>query len=187
MADNGSFFLDTREPFVATPPAAVTLAATAKALYTTSQFPVLGGQYFARVGKKINIHLYGIITTVLTPGNGSFNVYYGSGADATGVVLMTGAPVALSASQTNIAWSADIDVECLTIGNAGTLRCTGEAHFGVGVIAATLQPIMLPATVGGASGACDLNVANIISVQYLRSGSTAETMQVISMRVTALN
>jgi hypothetical protein len=186
MAD-GLFYNDLREPFVTVAPAAVTLAATAKALYTASQFPVLGGQYFSRVGKKLKIRLYGQITTVLTPGNGSFNVYYGSGADATGVLLMTGAPVALSASRTNDVWTAEIIVTCRTTGSAGTLFCTGAAHFSVTVIASTLQPIMLPATAPAVSGACDLTAANIISVQYLRSGSTVETMQVLEMEVTALN
>ena len=140
-----------------------------------------------RPGKKLKIRLFGQITTGLTPGNGSFNVYYGSGADATGVLLMTGAPVALTASQTNVAWMAEVIVTCRTTGSTGTLFCTGAAHFNVGVIASTLQPIMLPASAPAVSGACDLTTANILSVQYLRSGSTAETMQVLEMEVTALN
>lgn len=184
MADNASFFLDTREPFVAIPPAVVTLAATAKALYTTSQFPVLGPQYFARVGKKICIKLFGIITTVLTPGNGNVAIYYGTGADANGVLLASSAAAALTASQTNVTWIAEITIECITIGNIGTLRATGYIKFNEAVQVA-MQ--MIPATVGAPSGACDLNAANIISVQYLRSGSTAETMQVLSMSVVAMN
>lgn len=184
---DGPFYVDTREPFVTIPPAAVTLAATAKALYTTSQFPNLGGQYWARVGKKTRIRLFGIITTGATPGNGSFNVYYGSGVDANGVLLMTGTPIALTAGQTNVTWSLEIVVTCISIGNTGTLRCTGKAHFNNAVIASTLQPVMLPTTVAGVSGACDLTAANIISVQYLRSGSTAETMQVMDMEIMPLN
>ena len=184
---DGPFYHDTREPFVTVSPAAVTLAATAKALYTASQFPVLGGQYWARVGKKICIELFGVTTTGITPGNGSFNVYYGSGADATGVLLMTGTPVALTASQTALTWTARLFVECITTGSVGTLRCTGEASFNPAVLGASLQPIMLPTATAAVSGACDLTAANIISVQYLRSGSTAETMQVIRMEVTALN
>ena len=183
MAD-GLFYLDTREPFITVSPAAVTLAATAKALYTPSQFPVLGGHYFGRVGKKVLIHMFGVMTTVLTPGNGSFNIYYGTGADANGVLLMTGTPVALTASQTALTWSLECVVTCITTGSAGTLRCTGMAKFNE-AIQAPMQ--MLPTATAGASGACDLTAANIISVQYLRSGSTAETMQVIDMRVVALN
>lgn len=187
MADNGSFFWDTREPFFANDLATVTLAATAKALYTPSAFPFLGGQYFARVGKKLRVRLFGKMTTGITPGNGSFNVLYGDGTDANGVVLMTGSPVALTASQTNVSWETTVFVRCVTLGSAGTLYCTGKAHFNVGVIASILQPIMLPASAAAVSGACDLTAAKIISVQYLRSGSTAETMTVQDMEVTPCN
>jgi len=183
MAD-GLFYNDLREPFVTVPPGAVTLATGAKALYTASQFPVLGGHYFARVGKKIKIELFGVITTVATPGNGSFNVYYGSGADATGALLMTGTPAALTANQAGLTWTAAIFVECITTGSAGSLRCTGTARLNEATQAAEQ---MLPTATAAAVGSCDLTAANIISVQYLRSGSTAETMQVIRMEVTALN
>lgn len=186
MAD-GLFYNDLREPFMVSDLATVTLAATAKALYTPSSFPVLGGQYFARPGKKLRIRLFGKLTTGATPGNGSFNVYYGTGADANGVLLMTGAPVALTANQTNLSWELSICVRCVSTGSAGTLYCTGKAHFNVGVIASTLQPIMLPASAAAVSGACDLTAANIISVQYLRSGSTAETMTVQDMEVIAMD
>lgn len=181
---DGAFYNDLREPFVVVAPGAVTLATTAKALYTASQFPVLGGQYFARPGKKIKIRLFGIITTAATPGNGSFNVYYGTGADANGVLLMTGTPVALTAGQTNLTWELEIYVKCVTIGSAGTLLCNGKAQFNEAVLA---PHQMLPTATGGVSGACDLTAANIISVQFLRSGSTAETMQVLDMEVIALN
>lgn len=186
MAD-GLFYNDLREPFIGVDIPAVTLAATAKALYPASNFPVLGGQYFSRIGKKLRIRLFGRMTTGTTPGNGSFTVFYGSGADNTGVVLMTGTAVALSASQTNLAWWAELFVHCRSIGNIGTLFCTGIAHFHVSLIASTLQPILLPAATPAVSGACDLTAANIISVQYLRSGSTVETMQVHDMEVSAMN
>lgn len=183
MAD-GLFYLDTREPFVTVSPAAVTLAATAKALYTPSQFPVLGGGYFNRVGKKILIHVFGVMTTAAIPGNGSFNVYYGSGADANGVILMTGTPAALMLNQTALTWVAEFVVTCITTGSAGTLRCSGYAKLNE-ALQAPMQ--LLPNASPGVSGACDLTAANIISLQYLRSGSTAETMQVIDMRVVVLN
>ena len=77
MAD-GLFYWDSREPFNAADATAVTLAATAKALYPAGAFPVLGGQYFARPGKKLRIRLFGRITTGLTPGNGSFTYTLGS-------------------------------------------------------------------------------------------------------------
>jgi len=186
MAD-GLFYNDLREPFIASDQGAVTLAATAKALYTASAFPVLGGQYFSRIGKKLRIRLFGRMTTGATPGNGSFNVLYGSGADANGVLLMTGTPVALVAAGTNLAWWMQIFVHCRSLGSTGTLFCTGGANFNIGLIAAASQPILLPASAPAVSGACDLTAALIISVQFLRSGSTAETMQVHDMEVVAMN
>lgn len=184
---DGVFYNDLREPFFVSDLGAVTLSTTAKALYTASSFPVLGGQYFSRIGKRLKIRLFGKMTTGSTPGNGSFNVYYGTGADANGVVLMTGSPAALVANATNLSWEATIVVRCITTGSAGTLYCTGKAHFNVALMLSTVQPILLPASAAAASGACDLTAANIISVQYLRSGSTAETMAVQDMEVVAMN
>lgn len=186
MMDAG-FYLDSRAPFIVTDVPAVTLAATAKALYPKDYFPVLGGQYFNYPGKGVLIRMFGRITTVLTPGNGSFDVYYGSGADATGVILASSAALALSASQTNLSWVAEFVIRCRTLGAAGTLFCTGEAHFNVAVLASTLQPMLIPASAPVASGAVDLTSANIISVQFKRSGSTVETMQVHEMAVISLN
>lgn len=186
-AMDGAFYWDTRAPFISADITAVTLAATAKALYPVSNFPVLGGQYFAWIGKKLRIRLFGRMTTGATPGNGSFNVYYGTGADANGTLLMTGTPVALSAGATNLSWDAELFVSCRSTGAAGTLFCDGHAKFNVGLIASTLQPIMLPASAAAVSGSCDLTAANIISVQFLRSGSTAETMQVHDMEVVPCN
>lgn len=184
---DGAFYNDLREPFIAADITAVTLAATNRALYPVSNFPALGGQYFARPGKALRIKLFGRITTVLTPGNLTLGVYYGTGADANGVLLASSAAVALVASQTNISWEAELDVHCRSIGATGTLFVTGRAHFNPAVIASTAQPIMIPASAPVVSGSCDLTAANIISVQALRSGSTAETMQVHNLQVIALN
>jgi hypothetical protein len=186
MAD-GLFYWDTREPFIGADIAAVTLAATAKALYPVSNFPEIGAQYFSRIGKKLRIRLFGRMTTVATPGNGSFNIYYGTGADANGVALMTGTPVALVANGTNLSWEMECFVHCRSIGSAGTLFCTGSAKFHVGLLLSTNAPMLLPASAPAVSGACDLTLGRMISVQFLRSGSTAETMQVHDMDVTAMN
>ena len=113
-------------------------AQTGVGLYPVSNFPVLGGQYFSRVGKKLRIRLFGRITTAATPGNGSFAIYYGTGADANGVLLASSGALALTASQTNLSWQVDVFVHCRSIGNAGTLFVTGKAHFNVAVLASTL-------------------------------------------------
>lgn len=184
---DGAFYNDLREPFIAADVAAVTLSTTDKALYPPSNFPALGQQYFARVGKKIRIRLFGKITTAATPGNLTFDIYYGDGTDANGVLLASSAATALTASQTNLSWQIDVVIHCRSTGSAGTLFVTGEAGANPAVVGSTLQPIMIPASAAVVSGACDLTAAKIISVQAKRSGSTAETMAVQDMEVVALN
>jgi hypothetical protein len=184
---DGIFYWDTREPFISSDVASVTLSTTAKALYPAAAFPVLGGQYWARPGKKIRVRMFGRITTGTTPGNGTFSIYYGSGADATGTVVASSAAIALIASQTNLSWESEIYVHCRTTGATGTLFGTGKALFNVAVMASTTQPMLIPASAPAASGSVDLTAANIISCQFLRSGSTAEAMQVHDLEVTALN
>lgn len=184
---DGAFYNDLRAPFILADIPAVTLAATAKALYPAANFPVLGGQYFNFPGKRIRIRLFGRMTTGLTPGNGSFDIYYGSGADATGVILASSAALALTASGTSLSWAAEIDVHCRSVGATGTLFCVGWTEFNVGLLASTLAPMLIPGSLPVVSGACDLTAANIISVQFKRSGSTGESMQVHDMSVIALN
>lgn len=186
-AADGLYYQDTREPFITADIAAVTLAATQKALYPASNFPNLGGQYFARPGKKIHIVLIGRMTTVLTPGNLTIAILYGTGADANGVTLQSSAAVALVASQTNLMWILDVMIHCRSIGSAGTLFCVGTFQCNPALIASTAQPLMIPASAAAVSGACDLTAALIVSCQAARSGSTAETMQVHDMKVVALN
>lgn len=185
MAD-GIFYNDLREPFVAADITAVTLAATQKALYPAASFPVLGAGYFNRIGKKLRIRLFGRITTVLTPGNLTLGTFWGTGADANGTSLGTSAAIALVASQTNLSWWWEVDVTCRAVGTSGALLLTGFFYANPAVIASTAQPVMVPAS-AAAQVTVDTTAANIISLQALRSGSTAETMQVHDMSVLALN
>jgi hypothetical protein len=186
MAD-GLFYQDTREPHITTDVTAVTLASAMKALYPVANFPPLGGNYFARPGKKLHIVLFGRMTTAATPGNLTVAVLYGTGADANGVTICTSAAIALIASQTNLSWILDVMIHCRTIGATGTLFGCGIFQCNPAVIASTAQPVMIPASAPAVSGSCDLTAANILSVQASRSGSTAETMQVHDIKVVALN
>ena len=188
MAD-GAYYHDTRAPFIATDIGAVTLATTAKALYPANAFPPLGAGYCQQfVGKKLAIHMFGRITTAATPGNGSFDIYFGTGADANGTILASSAALALTAAQTNLSWELDIYVTVRKLNDAsnGALLVTGKANFNVGVLASTLAPMLIPPS-AAAQVSVDLTTANIISVQFKRSGSTVETMQVHEMIVEALN
>jgi hypothetical protein len=73
MAD-GLFYVDSRTPFISADVAAVTLAATAKALIPVANIPVFGSNYFSLIGKAVRIRLFGRITTAATPGNGQFTI-----------------------------------------------------------------------------------------------------------------
>lgn len=185
MSSDGRFFNNALTPFLAADVAAVTLAVTNKALVPAAQMPVLGPNFFAFPGKKLRIEAFGRITTVLTPGNFQLAVLFGTGADANGVVLAQSAAAALTASQVNVTWRALIDITCRSIGNTGTLFCTGHIKFNEAVIAA-MQ--LLPASAPVVSAACDLTSATLIpSLQALRSGGTVETMQVHELTVSELN
>lgn len=178
------YYNDLTAPFIKADVAPVTLSTTDKALYPKDNFPVLGGQFFT-AGRKLRIRLFGKITTAVTPGNGTVAVYYGTGGDANGVLLASSAAQTLIASQTNISWEIELFIHCRTEGATGTLFVTGKAFFGTAVIA--VGDFLIPASAAVVSGACDLTAANIISVQFKRSGSTVETMAVQDMEVIALN
>jgi hypothetical protein len=185
MAD-GLFYVDSRAPFISADVTAVTLASTAKALIPAANIPVLGANYFAFVGKAMRITMFGRITTAATPGNGSWDLYWGSGADANGTVIGSSAALALSASQSNVSWRLECIVRCRTMGATGALFVTGEWRANVGVLATSLQPALIPAS-APAAVTVDLTASNLISPQFKRSGSTAETMQVHDVVYEALN
>ena len=184
----GPFYNDYAEPHIGVDPAAVTLAATNKALIPVSNIPLLGAHFFGRVGRKVRIRLFGRITTVLTPGNLTLGLLYGTGADANGVVLASSAAIALIASQTNISFWLEWVVHCRSIGSTGTLFAVGRASFNPLVIASTAQPILMPATAPVVSAACDLTSQSLVlSPQVLRSGSTAEAITIHDVEYTPLN
>lgn len=184
---DGLFYVDSRAPHIAGDVASVTLTTTAKALIPAANIPILGGNYFGWIGKAMRIKLFGRMTFTTTPGNLTVQLNYGTGADANGVVLAATAATAITASQTNMSWSAEFIVRCRTLGAAGTLFCTGEFNANVAVIASTLQPVMIPASAPAASAACDLTAALLLSPQAIQSGTPAGTMQVHDVLYEALN
>ena len=180
---DGQYYQDTRLPHIATDVASVTLAGTNKALYPVANIPAMGKDYWT-VGKKVRIYLCGRMTSGATPGNLTVAIFYGTGADANGTSLAATAATAWTASQTSNTWRAQFDVHCTAIGTSGALFATGFFKANEASIAAEL---MIPATVP-ATVTVDLTVANnVLSVQALRSGSTAETMQIHEMIVTSMN
>jgi hypothetical protein len=185
MAD-GLYYVDSRAPFLSADVPAVTLATTNKALIPLANIPILGANYFSFIGKAVRTRLFGRITTGATPGNGQLNIYWGSGVDATGTIIGASAAFALSINQTSLSWECVFITRCRAMGATGSLFVTGEFNANVAVVASTLQPVLIPASVPAAV-TVDLTAANVISPQFLRSGSTAETMQVHDVSYEALN
>lgn len=171
-----SLFYNQLNPIQAVDPASVTLSTTDKALLATGYLPPLSN-FFSYVGKRLRVELFGRITTAATPGNLTWDIYWGTNADANGTILASSAAQALTASQTNLSWMMQLDIQCRSIGNGtlGSLLCTGMAMFNEAVIA---PHMLIPASAPAAVASLDLTAANYISVQAKRSGSTAETMQV---------
>lgn len=180
---DGQYYLDTRLPHISVDVASVTLAATNKALYPVANIPSMGKDYWT-VGKAVRIEVWGRATSGATPGNLTLALFYGTGADANGTSLAASAATAWTANQTSLTWTAWWDVHCTAVGTSGALFAIGMAKFNESMIAAEIfMPASTPATV-----TVDLTVAsNVLSIQALRSGSTAETMQLHKIRVTSLN
>jgi hypothetical protein len=181
---DGQYYVDTRLPHIVTDVGSVTLAATAKALYPVTNVPAMGKDYWT-VGKAVRIDVFGRCTSAATPGNLTLQLMYGTGADANGTILAATAATAWTANQTNMSFWAWWDVHCTAIGTAGALFACGIVKYNEAAIAASL---LMPATAPATTASLDLTVAsNILSVQALRSGSTAETMQLHKIRVFSLN
>jgi hypothetical protein len=183
---DGAFYHDTRAPHIIADIAAVTLATTYKAIVPASNYPNLGGQYMW-AGKRLRLRAFGRITTALTPGNMQIGVLWGTGADNNGVNVCQSAAVALTASQTNLSWEAEFLLHCRSIGSAGTVFGTGRFLANNAVLATSLQPLMVPGSAPAVSSAIDLTAALIPSIQFLRSGSTVETIQAHDFQFDAFN
>jgi hypothetical protein len=183
---DGLFFVDSRAPFTIADIAAVTLSTTDLPVAPIANLPVLGSNYFGWAGKAVRIRMLGRITTGVTPGNGTWDIYWGNGGAAAGTIIASSAAFALTASQTNLTWELDLYVRCRSLGAAGSLICFGMFNANVGVVASTLQPVMIPAS-APAAVTVDLTQANVISPQFKRSGSTVETLQVHEVMFEAMN
>jgi hypothetical protein len=186
MAGLTQNYHETVDPAVSADEAAITLATTYKALVPTGRYQ-LGPQFFNKVGRKLRIRAFGKITTAATPGNGQIGILFGTNADANGINVAQSATFALTASQTNLSWEAEFYIHCRSVGATGTLFATGKLLINNAVVATSLQPILIPASAAVVSGACDLTGTLVPSLQFLRSGSTAETITVQDYDISPLN
>lgn len=184
---DGNFYVDSRLPFISGDVSPVTLATTDKALVPLANLPILGGNYFSYIGKAVRIKMFGKMTTGATPGNLTFSMYYGTGADANGTVVAASGAVAGVANGSNLSWMMEMIVRCRTLGATGTLFGTGIFTPSVGLVLSTVQPMLIPASSPAASSTIDLTAALLLSPQFKRSGNTAEAMTVHEYSFESLN
>lgn len=186
MAGLTQNYHETIDPAVFADEATITLASTYKALIPTGRYN-LGTQFFNKAGRKVRITAFGKITTAVTPGNGQMGILFGTNADANGVNIVQTAAFALTASQTNLSWRAQFDIHARSLGATGTLFGTGILWLNNAVAATSVQPILAPASAAAVSGSCDLTGVLVPSLQFLRSGSTVETITVQDYSIEPLN
>jgi hypothetical protein len=185
MAD-GNFYVDSRAPWLVADTSALSILTTDSPPVPLANLPVMGSNYWW-VGKLIRIRMFGRLTTGTTPGTLTWDIYWGSGAAAIGTLLASSAAITLSASQTNLAWELELFVRCRALGAsaAGSLLCLGMFSANVGVVASTLQPVMIPASAPAAVGV-DTTAANVISPQ-VKCSVTGNSMTVHEYMLEAMN
>lgn len=172
----GAYYWDSLGPFNINVFASITLANTMKALHVTSAVPNLGNLFFNWAGQRIGLKGFGRMTTAATPGNVQMALFWGTGADANGTNIGQTTTQALSTTQTNMSFEFEFDILCTKINDSsanGALLAMGRVMAAEPLWAPhLLLPHQTPAPV-----TVDLSANNIISLQMLRSGSTAETAQ----------
>lgn len=182
---DGPFWVDLRAPHMSVDPASVTLTTTSKAILPVANLPVLGGNYFSYLGKAVRMRIWGQMTAVATPGNLTVQLYWGTGADANGTVVATSAATALTAG-TTLSWEVDLLIRCRALGVSGSLIGHGMVNANVGLIASTLQPVMIPAS-AAAAVTVDLTQNYVLSPQMIASGSAGSAVVVHDFTYEALN
>jgi hypothetical protein len=168
--------------------ASVTILTTATAILPVANLPVLGSNYFGYVGKCVRMRLWGQMTAAATPGNLGFNLYWGTGANANGTSLLSYTAAAGSAltAGTALSWELDLFVRCRALGATGSLISHGMINANPALIAASLQPLMMPLS-AAAAVTVDLTQNFVLSPQFLASGTAGSTVIVHEFIYEAMN
>jgi hypothetical protein len=184
MADLSFNVHETIDPAVQADEATITPAATYKALIPAARYQ-LGVQFFNKVGRKLRIRAFGKITTSLGASTGQFGILFGTGADNDGVNVCQSATFTQTVSKTNLSWDVEAYIHARSLGATGTLFGTGRVSINTTLVAATLQPILIPPSAAVVSGSCDLTGVLLPSLQYLTSGSglsiTVQDFEIVPM------
>jgi hypothetical protein len=192
MAGETQNYHETRNPFHCTADfTQITLSTTSLMTIAAAQMagsPLVTAPGYWDLGKKIQVQMFGKITTGATPGNLVVEIRYGT-TDNAGTILATSAATALAATKSNISWFLEAQIESRAfIGTASGLFAWGRFMYdGAGALFTTTSqnPMLIPASLAAAVNV-DTSVASGINIQMKRSGSTAETVTVQDLQVNAL-
>lgn len=158
----------------------IALATTFKAIAPTSLLPNMAN-YFNYVGKTCHIKWMGRSTSGATPGNIGIGVVYGPNTDNVGATLGS-VQSGWTANQANYTWIVDFWCQCKAIGTSGSIVGAGVAFFqSSGIFPFNYNVTAPPITT------IDTTASNYFSLQVYRSGSTAETIQMVDTFFESLN
>jgi len=199
MAGETQNYHETRDPyFQSSDFTAVTLSTTSLSIVPVLRVPATNlafpANYWLKPGRRWHVVLQGKCTTVLTPGNFTFEIRHQTGTptDAGGTILATSAATAFTASKTNITWVMHLYIEAR--GDASTFVPTATPLYSYGVfqsdgtgalVTSPGNPIMIPASAAAAVNV-DATLAGTIHIDCKRSGSSAETITVQDLAVNAM-
>ena len=200
MAGETANYHETRDPFFQSADfAAVSPLATSISIIPILRVPstslAFPAGYWQKPGRRWEISMWGRMTTAVTPGNITVELRHQTGAaptDAGGTILATSAAIVAGASKANVTWRARFVI--MARGEGSTFVPTATPLMAYGefvpepssvVFPAANNPCFLPATAPAAVNV-DVTLAGTIHVDMKRSGSTAETIQVHDLHVSAM-
>ena len=173
-----AFYIDGKPPFNQNIATATTLTSTMQNPYPLGWSPLLP-KFFNYPGKLLYMRSVGICTSGATPGTLSFALYWGTGAGNNGTQLVSSG-MAWTASAANEAYILEMWIRCRLTGVSGSLFCYGKLNVtGSGIVHVPAQnPV---------ATTVDLTQNFMLSPQFSRSGSTAETITPYWLYHQALN
>jgi len=200
MAGETQNYHETRDPYFQS----ADFASTSPITTSISMVPILRvpatnlvfpAGYWLKPGRRWHMVFQLKITTVLTPGNFTFEIRHQTGAaptDAGGTILATSTAAAFTASKTNFTAWLHCYIEAR--GDATTFVPTATPLYAYGyltadgagaLITSPNNPILIPQSANAAVN-IDATLAGTIHVDAKRSGSTAETIVVQDLAVNAM-
>lgn len=170
----------TLPPFQTAAESSVTLTTTYKGILPTLRYSQkLGSGWFDLYpGRRLRMRAAGTLVTSTGAGNLQVGVLFGSNADNTGTNIGQTAARALTSSiSTPAAWILDLIIashaNISAGGSNGKLICSGLFSIDTAIVAASLQPMLLPSASLAETTGLDLTGTSVPSIQMLASAGSS--------------